>query len=144
MLYQSLFAWIFWADSIWFYFWPSWTIVQYLQNLRGHAHQNWCTCITHQPLLAWIFWSNSNWLNCLMTMDYIYMTMSMAWEGNLAVFESSNISKTKKAMPTKIGVHTLHINLYLHEFLSQFCCFNFWWPWTIVHGLKRKFGCFWK
>ena len=56
-------------------FWRPWTIVhgpkgkfgcvwkwQYLRNQRGHAHQNWCTCIWHQSLLTWIFWADSNWL----------------------------------------------------------------------------------
>ena len=42
----------------------------------------------------------------------------MVQKGNLAVFESSNISETKEAMPTKIGVHAFDINLYLHEFFE--------------------------
>ena len=42
----------------------------------------------------------------------------MVRKGNLAVFESSNISKTEEVAPTKIGVHALHINPYLHEFLK--------------------------
>ena len=33
----------------------------------------------------------------------------------LAVFESSNISKTKEAAHTKIGVHAFDIDPYLHE-----------------------------
>ena len=37
---------------------------------------------------------------------------------NLAVFESSNISKTGEVTPTKIGVHVLDINDYLHEFFE--------------------------
>ena len=40
----------------------------------------------------------------------------MARKGNLAVFESTNISETKIATPTKIGVHVCDINSYLHEF----------------------------
>ena len=40
----------------------------------------------------------------------------MVRKGNLAVFKSSNISETGKGMPTKIGVHALDINPYLHEF----------------------------
>ena len=39
----------------------------------------------------------------------------MVRKGNLAVFESSNISETEKATPTKIGVHACYINAYLHE-----------------------------
>ena len=42
----------------------------------------------------------------------------MVRKGKLAVFESSNISETKIAMPTKIGVHALHIHTYLHEFFD--------------------------
>ena len=42
----------------------------------------------------------------------------MVRKGNLAVFESSSISETRKATPTKIGVHALGINPYLHEFFE--------------------------
>ena len=42
----------------------------------------------------------------------------MVRKGKLAIFESSGISETKKAMPTKIGVHAYLINLYLHEFFE--------------------------
>ena len=42
----------------------------------------------------------------------------MGRRGNLAVFESSGISETEGDTPTKIGVHTLHINPYLHEFFE--------------------------
>ena len=37
---------------------------------------------------------------------------------NLAVFESSGISETGGDTSTKIGVHTLHTNPYLHEFFE--------------------------
>ena len=64
-------------------------------------------------------------------------------KGNLAVFESSNISETEEAMPTKIGVHALHIHSYLHKFFETILCNSiFWWPWTIVHGPKGNFGRF--
>ena len=43
----------------------------------------------------------------------------MVRKGNLAVFESSNISKTKEATLTKIGVHACDINHYLHEFFES-------------------------
>ena len=43
----------------------------------------------------------------------------MVKRGNLAVFESSNISETEIAMPTKIGVHACDINPYLHEFFES-------------------------
>ena len=42
----------------------------------------------------------------------------MVRKGNLAIFESSNISKTKEVMPTKIGAHSCYINAYLHEFFE--------------------------
>ena len=42
----------------------------------------------------------------------------MVRKGNLAVFESSNISETEIATPTKIGVHALGIDPYLHEFFG--------------------------
>ena len=40
----------------------------------------------------------------------------MGQKGNLAIFESGNISETGEVTPTKIGVHKLDINPYLHEF----------------------------
>ena len=42
----------------------------------------------------------------------------MVRKGKLAVFESSNISETGDATPTKIGVHAFDINPYLHEFFE--------------------------
>ena len=42
----------------------------------------------------------------------------MAGKGNLAIFESSNISKIRLATPTKIGVHACDINCYLNEFFE--------------------------
>ena len=42
----------------------------------------------------------------------------MVRKGKLAVFESSSISETGEAQPTKIGVHALDINPYLHEFFE--------------------------
>ena len=42
----------------------------------------------------------------------------MVRKENLAVFESSGISETKLATPTKIGVHAYYINTYLHEFFE--------------------------
>ena len=43
----------------------------------------------------------------------------MVEKGNLAVIESSNISETGKMTPTKIGVHALDINPYMHEFFES-------------------------
>ena len=42
----------------------------------------------------------------------------MVRKGNLAVFESSNISETGEATPTKIGEHAFDFNPYLHEFFE--------------------------
>ena len=42
----------------------------------------------------------------------------MGRKGNLAVFESSSISETKKVTPTKIGVQACDINPYLYEFFE--------------------------
>ena len=68
----------------------------------------------------------------------------MVRKGNLAVFESSNISETGSGTPTKIGVHILDINPYLHEFLSRFRSIKFFddHGLYIVHGQKGKFGRF--
>ena len=42
----------------------------------------------------------------------------MGRKGNLAIFEGSNISETEEVTPTKIGVHTFDMSLYLHEFFE--------------------------
>ena len=70
----------------------------------------------------------------------------MVRKGNLAVFESSNISETNKAMPIKIGVHAFDINPYLHKFFEPILIGSiFSLPWimyTLDHGQKGKFGHF--
>ena len=42
----------------------------------------------------------------------------MVGKGNLAVCESSNISKNGESTPTKIDVHALDVNPYLHKFFE--------------------------
>ena len=42
----------------------------------------------------------------------------MGRKGNLAVFESANISETGAVTPTKIGVHVCYINIYMHDFFE--------------------------
>ena len=42
----------------------------------------------------------------------------MPQKGNLVVLEGSNISESGETTPTKIGVYTLDINPYLHEFFE--------------------------
>ena len=42
----------------------------------------------------------------------------MVRKGNLAIFESSSISETGEALPTKIGAHLCYINTYLHDFFE--------------------------
>ena len=59
------------------------------------AHQKWCACILPQSILALIF-----------------------GKGKLAIFESTNISETREATPTKIDVHAFDINPYLHIFFE--------------------------
>ena len=43
----------------------------------------------------------------------------MGRKGKLAVFESSNISKTGDVTPIKIGVCVCYINIYLHDFFES-------------------------
>ena len=54
----------------------------------------------------------------LSSMHQSLLTTSNSPKKNLAKFGSSNISEAKKATPTKIGVHTLHVHPYLHEFFE--------------------------
>ena len=42
----------------------------------------------------------------------------MVRKGNLAVFESSNISETRMVTPIKIDVHACDMNPCLHEFFE--------------------------
>ena len=65
-------------------------------------------------------------------MDYF-----MVQKGNLPNFESSNISETEEAMPTKNGVYACYINTYLHDFFEPILSNKiFWW--------QGKNGRFWK
>ena len=48
----------------------------------------------------------------------------MGQKGNLAVFESSGISETGEATPTKVGVHAFDINPYLHKFFDPILFFD--------------------
>ena len=43
----------------------------------------------------------------------------MGRKGKLAVFESSNISKTGDVTPIKIGVCVCYINIYLPDFFES-------------------------
>ena len=59
----------------------------------------------------------------------------MVRKGNLAVFESTNISEIREVTPTKIGVHALTSTPTCMNFFSQFYLIQFFsLPWTIVHG----------
>ena len=42
----------------------------------------------------------------------------MGRRGNLAVFESNDISETEEVTPIKIGVYVCYINTYLHDFFE--------------------------
>ena len=42
----------------------------------------------------------------------------MGRKGNLAVFESTNISETGETTPTKIGVDVCYNNPYFYEFFE--------------------------
>ena len=85
-------------------------------------------------------WADSDQLNILMTMDYSPCSEMEIWP-----FLKVAISpKLGRAQPTKIGVHALDISPYLHEFFEPIPINQiFWWPWTIVHAQKGKFGRFW-
>ena len=61
----------------------------------------------------------------------------MVRKGNLAVFESSNISESGETTPTKIGAHAFDINPYLHEFFEPVLFFDHMD--YIVHGSEGKF-----
>ena len=43
----------------------------------------------------------------------------MVGKEKFAIYESSNIFETIKVTPTKIGVYTCYINLYLYEFFES-------------------------
>ena len=49
----------------------------------------------------------------------------MVRKGNLAVFESSNISETGEVTPTKIGVHAFDMTHTCMNFFSQFYLIKF-------------------
>ena len=61
----------------------------------------------------------------------------MGRKGSLAVFESTNISKTGETTPTKFDVHAFDINPYLHNFfwassdrLNFLMTMDYYSPWV--------------
>ena len=65
----------------------------------------------------------------------------MVRKGKLVKFKNRNISEIGEAPPTKISMHVLHINPYLHKFFDLILSDSiFLLPWTIVHGQKGKIG----
>ena len=56
----------------------------------------------------------------------------------------NGISETGGATPTKIDLQVFHVNLYMHEFLSQFYFLTPMDYTTIVHGPNGKFWPFLK
>ena len=66
-----------------------------------------------------------------MTMDYspwsereiwpflnLVAFFDISWSERETVFEGGNISETRMAPPTKIGVHAFDIKLHLHDFFE--------------------------
>ena len=56
-------------------------------------------------------------------MDYSPWSEGKFWPFLKANKRSHN-SETKEAMPTKIGFHAFHVNLYLHEFSELILFFD--------------------
>ena len=63
---------------------------------------NWLKKFMHLGIDVTCMHTNFGWCDLSVFRD---TATSMVGKGNLAVFESSNISKTREVMPTKIGVH---------------------------------------
>ena len=80
---------------------------------RSHPSQLVCMHVTSIPTCM-------NFLSQFRLIKFFddHGLLSMVGKGNLAVFESSNISETEVGIPTKIGVHELDINPYMHEFFE--------------------------
>ena len=93
---------------------------QNLWNQRGHAHQNWFPCISYQPLPAWIFWAKSIFWPPWTIVHGLKGKFGRFWRKT----KWSKISETREAMPTKIGFHAFHFNLYLHEFFEPILFFD--------------------
>ena len=75
---------------------------------------------------------------CMNSLSQFYFLTPMVKREILVVLKAgkrSHNSKTKKAMPTKIGLHAFHNNLYLHEFFEPILFFD-------PHGQKGNFGRF--
>ena len=134
--HQSLFAWIFWADSDRLNFlmtmdyspcpereiWPFLKVAISPKPERPHPPKLVCIPCDINVIPAWIFWANSDRLNFLTTMDYSPCPKREIW----LFLKGSNISKSGETTPTKIGVYTLDINPILAWiFLNQFRSIKF-------------------
>ena len=95
----------------------------------------------HPPKLDCMHFTSTS--TCMNFLSQIYFLTPMDYsplsEGKFWPFLKGNKMEpnleTKGAMPTKIGLHVFHINLYLHEFFELILFFD-------PHGQKGKFGHF--
>ena len=71
---------------------------------------------SHSPKLVCMYVTSTP--TCMNFLSQFQSFKFFGRKGNLVVFESSNISETKEAMPTKIGLHACDINPYLHKFFE--------------------------
>ena len=85
----------------------------------------------HPPkLVSMHFMSTSTCMNFLSRFHFLTPMDFIAHgpKGNFGHFEGkqkgAKISETKKATPTKIGLHSFHVNLYLHEFFEPIIFFD--------------------
>ena len=126
-----------WSEGKFWLFWRQMKNEQNLRNWKGHTHQNWFACISHQPLLAWIFWADS--------IFWPPWTIVHGRKEKFGCFEGkrkmSNISETGEVTPTKIGLHAFHINLYLPEFFEPILFFD---PMDYSPWSEGKFWLFWR
>ena len=120
----------FWADSI---FWPHWTMSPWSEReiwpyLKGsnisetekvtpikiglHAFHINLYLIASIYFLSWFYF--------LTPLDYSPWSEREIWP----YLKGSNISKTRKVAPIKIGLHAFHVNLYLHESFEPILFFD--------------------
>ena len=126
--HEPLFAWIFWADFI---FWPPWTIVHGWKGKFGRFEGKQKEEKSPKPekprppkLVCMHFTWTSICMNFLSRFHFLTpMDYSPWFEGKIWPFwtqtKRGKISETGEATPTKIGLHAFQITLYLHEFFES-------------------------
>ena len=107
-----------------------------MKDSYSQAEMNYNDC-TAPPIFAFFAWMYPATFLKVHTKFDNRLQANNHWIQCRDIFSKSTcfISETGDTTPTKIGMHVLDINLYLHKYFELIPIdWIFPWPWTIVHA----------